>query len=175
MRIAPVHVCLTVSINPHRRVDVVPVLLLPYKRFADGVVEWSVGRVGNQHTDAVPVYGTVHIELPVALYHLLSPCSVFTVVPLEVLQRRHSTMILPVHHILGGEEQPVFHLELIASGIVLVVCGIEKHLAVVHHRRRVGGELRLHHRHLRAELHIVYLCLATLYLNAESGRLRVES
>ena len=77
-------------------------------------------------------------------------------------------MIFPVNHILRGVQQPVLHLELITAGIILVVSGIEKHLAVVHQRCRIGGKLRLYYRHLSAELHIVNLCLSALHLHAES-------
>ena len=85
MRVAPVHICLTVIVYPHRRIDVIPMFLLPYQRLADGVVERAIRRIGHKHSNSVTVYRTVHIELSVALNHLLCPCTVVTIVPLEVL------------------------------------------------------------------------------------------
>ena len=60
-------------------------LLLPHQRLTNGVVERSIRRIGHKHTNAVAVYRTVHIELSVALNHLLCPCAVVAIVPLEVL------------------------------------------------------------------------------------------
>ena len=42
MRIAPVHIGLTIVINEHRRIDVIPMLFLPYERFAKGIFERTV-------------------------------------------------------------------------------------------------------------------------------------
>ena len=43
VRVAPVHVSLAVVVNPHRRVNVFPMLLLPHERLAEGVFERPVG------------------------------------------------------------------------------------------------------------------------------------
>src|SRR5574344_1576626 len=54
--IAPIHISLSVVVNPHRRVDVIPVLLSPHERFAKRLLEWAKGRVGNEHTNTIAVY-----------------------------------------------------------------------------------------------------------------------
>ena len=41
--VAPVHIGLAVFVGVHRRVDVVPVALVPNERFAERVLERSVG------------------------------------------------------------------------------------------------------------------------------------
>ena len=43
--IAPVHIGLSVVIDKHGGVDVVPVFLLPYQRFAERILEGPVGRI----------------------------------------------------------------------------------------------------------------------------------
>ena len=104
MGIAPVHVCLAVIINPYGRVYVVPMLFLPDKRLANGVMKGAIGRIGHKHSNAVAMDRTIHIEFAVTFNDLLSPSSIVTIVPFKVLQRSHRAMILPVHHIGRGVE-----------------------------------------------------------------------
>ena len=85
MWVAPVHICLTVIVYPHRRIDVIPMLLLPHQRLANGVVERSIGRIGHEHSNAVAVNRAIHIKFPVPFDDLLCPCAVVAIVPLEVL------------------------------------------------------------------------------------------
>ena len=41
--VAPVHIGLSVVVNPHGGIDVVPVALIPHQRLAEGILEGSVG------------------------------------------------------------------------------------------------------------------------------------
>ena len=84
--VAPVHIGLSVIINEHRWVDVVPVFLLPDERLAQRIDKGTVGRVGYQHADAVAMDGTIHIPFAVALHHAFSPGTVVALVPFEVAQ-----------------------------------------------------------------------------------------
>ena len=84
VRVAPVHVGLSVVVHPHGGVDVIPVFLLPHERFADRVCERAVRRVGHKHAYAMAVYGAVHVPLAVTFHHLLSPGAVVSVIPFEV-------------------------------------------------------------------------------------------
>ena len=147
VRVAPVHVCLPVVVDEHAGIDVVPVSSLPYQRLAERVVERPVGRVGHKHAYAVAVYRAVHVELAVALHDARGPGPVVAVEPLEVLERRNRTVVLPVHHVGGSVEQPVLHHE--AFGKVVVMRGIEEDSVVVHHRCGVGGVLGLYDRHVQ--------------------------
>jgi len=45
IRIAPVHVSLSVVIDEHARVNVIPMLFLPYERLAERIRERSIRRV----------------------------------------------------------------------------------------------------------------------------------
>ena len=136
MRITPVHISLPIIVDKHRWVDILPVLTLPYQRFPDWVFERSVWRVRYQHTDAVSVNRAVHIPLTVTFNHTFSPCTVLPVIPLEVVQRSHRSVVGPVHHICRGIEQPIKHLE--ALRVIFVVCGIEINGITMHIRCRVS-------------------------------------
>ena len=81
MGVAPVHIGLTVVVDEHRGVDVVPVLLLPYQRLAERVFERTVGRVGHEHADAVTVERGIEVVLTVALDGLDGPGAVLTAAP----------------------------------------------------------------------------------------------
>ena len=109
--IAPVHVGLTVIVNEHRGIDVLPMLLLPNQRFAKGVFKRSVGRVSHQHTDTMSVQWCIEIVLTIAFDSLDSPGTVLTRTPGEILQRSNGTMFSPVNHIGGRPQQPVIHKE----------------------------------------------------------------
>ena len=141
VRVAPVQIGLSVVVNPNCRVDVVPVFLLPKQGFSQRIDERSIGRISHQHTDAVSVNRTVHVELSVPFDHLLGPGTVVVVVPLEVLQRSHCTVVGPVHHVGRSVEQPVLHHE--AVGTILVMRCIKEDRVVIDHRSRVGCVFRL--------------------------------
>ena len=98
-------------------------LLVPYERFAEWVLERSKRRVGNKHSDAVTMYRTIHIPLAIALYYLLSPRAVVSLIPFEILERSHSTMVFPVDHVGRSIEKPILHDE--ALGVVLIMSGIK--------------------------------------------------
>ena len=149
--VSPIHICLSVSVYPHRWVDVVPVLTLPDERFADRVNKRTVWRICNKHTDAMPMNRAIHIELSISLNDLLSPSTIVTIIPLEIFQRSHGTTILPVHHVGRSVEQPVLHLEPI--GIVLIVSRIKENRVVIHHRCRVGSKFSLNNRILSLHIH----------------------
>ena len=127
-------------------------LLLPHKRLPYGIFEWSVRGICHQHPYAVAVNRTIHIPFPIAIHDLLSPRTVITVIPFEVLERCHGSPILPVYHVGRGIEEPVFHQETL--GIILVVGGVEIDGVVHNHRRRVGGVFRLHKRHVELRCRI---------------------
>ena len=76
MRIAPVHIGLTVVIGIDGGVDVVPVFLLPDQWLAEGILERTVGRVGHQDTDAVTVQRGIKVVLTIALDSLDGPGAV---------------------------------------------------------------------------------------------------
>ena len=99
MRIAPEHPSLSVVVNKHRWVDIIPVLLLPYEWLAEWVFERSVRRICYEHANTMSVQRCIEIELTVALHCLNSPSTVLTTAPFEVAERCHSTMFSPVHHI----------------------------------------------------------------------------
>ena len=141
VRVAPVQIGLSVVVNPNRRVDVVPVFLLPKQGFSQRIDERSIGRISHQHTDAMSMNRAVHIELAVPFDHLLGPGTVVVVVPLEVLQRSHCTVVGPVHHVGRSVEQPVLHHE--AVGAILVMRCIKEDRVVIDHRSRVGCVFRL--------------------------------
>ena len=78
MRVAPVHIGLTVVIGIYGGIDVVPVFLLPDQRLAEGIFKWTVGRVGNEYTDAVTMQWCIEVVLAIALNGLDSPGAVIT-------------------------------------------------------------------------------------------------
>ena len=86
MGIAPVHICLSVVVDPYGWVDVIPVFGTPNKRFAYRVFERTEGRVGNEHSDTIAVDRAIHIPLAVALDDLFCPGTVVALIPLEVAQ-----------------------------------------------------------------------------------------
>ena len=146
VRVTPVHIGLSVIVNPDSRVNVFPMFLLPYKRFSDRVFKWSIGRIGNQYADAVPVEGAIHIKLTIALHYLLCPCTVITLTPSKLFQGSDGTVVCPVYHIGRGIKLPVEHFELVALCIVFIVAGIEEDGVVIHHRGRVCRILGLDNR-----------------------------
>ena len=87
----------------------------------------------------------VEIELSVALYHLRSPCSVVS--PLEVKEAERASVVLPINHIIGGEESPVVHPKEV-SVLLIVTCEDVKTVSV-HYWCGVGGEASLRYRVLR--------------------------
>ena len=147
VRIAPVHVGLTVVVNKHRRINVFPMFLLPYQRMSQRVLERAEGAVGHQHADAVSMDGAVHVELAIPFHHAFRPGSVGAVVPFEIGQRGHGPVVFPVHHVRAGVQEPVVHLE--ALGSVLIVCGIKVYCSVIDHGRRIGREFGLNERHVQ--------------------------
>ena len=100
--VAPVHIGLPVVIRKDGRVDVVPVLFLPDERLAERVVERAVGRVADEDTNAVPVKRGVEVVFTVALYRLDGPRAVVAAAPGKILQRGHSPVLRPVHHVRRG-------------------------------------------------------------------------
>ena len=99
MRITPEHPSLSVVVDEHRWVDIIPVLLLPYEWLAEWVFERSVWRISYEHPDTMSMQRCIEIELTVALHRLDGPSTVLTTAPFEVTERCHSTMFCPVHHI----------------------------------------------------------------------------
>ena len=152
--VAPVEVCLSVVVGVDRGVYVVPVLLLPHERLAQGVAERAVGRVAHEHADAVSVERGIEVVRAVALNGLDGPGPVVAAAPGEVLQRGHGPVLRPVHHVGGAPQQPVVHEEsrralLPGVGNVLgrgIVRGVEEERVAHDERRRVGGVLGLEER-----------------------------
>ena len=136
MRITPIHICLSIVVDPYGGVDIIPVFGAPYQRFAQWVLEWTEGRVGYEHADAIAMNRAVHIPFAIALDDLFCPSSIVTFVPFEILERCHSTVVLPVDHIGGGIEQPVFHLESLS--IVFIMSGVEIDGVAMYIGSRVG-------------------------------------
>ena len=99
IRVAPIEISLTVDVDEHRWVDVVPMLFLPCKRFANRVFEWTLRAVAHEHSNAMTVDRAIHIPFAVAFNNTFCPCAVLLVIPLEILERSHSAMILPVNHV----------------------------------------------------------------------------
>ena len=81
----------------------------------------------------------VEIELSIALYDLRSPCSIVS--PFEMEEAQGAAMVLPVDHVVGGEESPFVHPEEVGS-IFIVTCEDVKAVAM-HYWCGVGGEARL--------------------------------
>ena len=86
MRISPVHICLSVVVGEHGRVDVEPVGPIPYERFAQRVAERAVGRVGHEDADAVAVERSIEVIFAVPFHGLYGPSSILTASPGEVLE-----------------------------------------------------------------------------------------
>ena len=120
MWIAPVHVCLPVVVDEHRRIDVIPVLPLPNERLPQGIAEGAVGGIADEHSYAVSVQRRIEIELSVALHGLYGPCPVLPAAPWEILQRGNGTVLRPVHHVRGGPKQPVVHEETRRASLIRV-------------------------------------------------------
>ena len=116
--VAPEHIGLSVVVDPDGGVDVVPVLLLPYQRLTQRILEGSVGRVRHQHPDTVSVQRGIEVVLAVACDGLDGPGTVLPAAPGELLQRSHSAVLRPVYHIGGAPQQPVVHEE---TGRVLLI------------------------------------------------------
>ena len=88
LRVTPHEPCLTIVVNHHRRVDMIPGTVLE-ERFTDGITERTRGRVADSHTDshATRQFGMgtdIPVELAVALDGLRGPCTVVS--PREALQ-----------------------------------------------------------------------------------------
>ena len=118
MRVAPIHICLSVVINKHRGVDIIPVLRLPHQRLTKRILERTIRRVGYQNADAMTMKRCIEIVLAIALYGLDGPCTIVAGAPRELLQGSHSTMLGPVHHIGGRPQEPVVHKE--TSRVLLI-------------------------------------------------------
>ena len=86
MRVAPVHISLSVVINKHRGVDIIPVLRLPHQGLAKGILERTIRRVGYQDADAMTMKRCIEIILAIALYGLYGPCTIVAGAPREFLQ-----------------------------------------------------------------------------------------
>ncbi len=76
IRIAPIHICLTVVININRGVYIIPSTVLPDNRFADRVFKGTVRTVSHEHSDAITVYRTIHVEFTITCHYLFSPGSI---------------------------------------------------------------------------------------------------
>ena len=100
--VAPVHVGLAIIVNPDGRVDVVPVLALPYELAVERILEGTVRAIRYEHRNSVTVNGAVHEPLAIALDDLFRPCAVVGVIPLEIAERGNRTVIRPVDHVGGG-------------------------------------------------------------------------
>src|SRR5574344_331593 len=99
MRVAPIHICLSVVINEYRWVNVIPMFLLPHKRLAKRVFERSVWRICHQYADAMSMQWRIKVELAITFHCLDSPTTILTTAPFEITERRHSTVLCPVDHI----------------------------------------------------------------------------
>ena len=99
--ITPIEPRLSVIVGIDGGVDVEPVALVPHQRFAQGIAERTIGRVTFQDADAMSVQRCIEVVLAVTLDGLDGPGTVVTAAPGEVLERSHSAMLRPVHHIGG--------------------------------------------------------------------------
>ena len=118
--VAPVHISLSVIVGKYRGVDIIPVALVPYQRFAKGILEGTIRRVGLEHPDAMSVQRGIEVVLAVALHGLDGPGTILTTAPGEVLQRGDSAMLGPVHHVGSTPQQPVVHKETGRALLVLI-------------------------------------------------------
>ena len=138
--VAPVHVGLSVVVNPDGRVDIVPVLALPDQGLVQRFLEGAVRVVGHQDGNAVAVNGDVHEPLAVALDDLFRPGPVSLCAPLDVSQARYGTVAGPVDHVRGSVQQPVVHHEPV--GIVFVVGRVQVNRIPMDIGRRVRRIVR---------------------------------
>ena len=104
--VAPVHVRLSVIVDKHGRINIIPVFLLPHQRPAYRIRERAEGRIGHQDAYAVSVDRTIHIPFAVSRHHTDSPGAVVPVEPFEVVERCDDSTVLPVDHIGRGTQQP---------------------------------------------------------------------
>ena len=86
MGVAPIEVSLSVGVCIDRRVDVIPIALVPNQWFAERILEWAIGRICFQNSDAMSVERGIEIVFPIVLYSLDSPGAVFTRAPGDVFQ-----------------------------------------------------------------------------------------
>ena len=121
MRVAPIHIGLSVVVGKDRWVNIIPMLPLPYQRLAEGVFERTVRSVGNEDCDAVTMEWSIEVVFAVALYGLDGPCAIVATAPGNILQGCYGTVLCPVYHICGGPQQPVVHEE--TGGVFLVQIG----------------------------------------------------
>ena len=146
LRIAPEDPGLSVVVDHHRRIDVIPLAVL-IQRFADGIAKRTRRRVGHSHTDShatrdLRVGTDIPIVLAVALDGLRGPCTIIG--PLKGIQTHQRTMIGPVHHVTRRVAAPLVHPEKV--GIILIVTHIDIHLVATHHRSGVTRKPCLHNR-----------------------------
>ena len=144
LRVAPHEPGLSVVVNHHGGIDVVPRAVLE-ERFPQRVAEGPRGRVGHGHADGhasgqLRVGADVPEELAVALDALRRPGAV--VGPGERFECQRRAVVAPVHHVGGGVDAPLLHPEEV--GTVFVVTGVDVEAVAHHQRRRVAGEARLH-------------------------------
>ena len=144
--ITPVEPSLTVVVNHHGRVDMIPAAVL-VEGLADGVTEGASGRISHSHTDGHAARETgmgtdVPVELAVALDALAGPGTVVS--PAETFQREGASVVGPVHHVGRTIHTPLLHPEEV--GIVLIMTRIDIDAVAVHHRSRVARKPGLHKR-----------------------------
>ena len=102
IRIAPIHIRLSVIINKYGRVNVIPMLLLPNQRFVQWVFKRTVRRVGDQYANTITMNRAIHIKFAITFDDLFCPGTVITFHPIKTLQRSDRSMIGPIHHIGGS-------------------------------------------------------------------------
>ena len=144
LRVTPHQPCLTIIINHHRGVDMIPRAILE-EGLTKGILERTCRTVAHSHTDGhttreFAMCTDIPIVLTVALYRLTGPRTVVS--PRETLQSQWRTMVGPVHHILGRINAPLLHPEEI--GIILIMSSINIHPVTAYHWCGVACKPSLH-------------------------------
>ena len=144
--VTPEEPCLTVVVNHHRGVDVVPRAIF-IERLADGITEGSGGCVAHSYTDGhaaadLGVGTDIPIVLTIALYGLRGPGTV--VGPREGGEAEGCAVVGPVDHVGTAVDAPFIHPEEV--GTVLIMAGIYINAVTTDQGSRVGGEPCLHYR-----------------------------
>ena len=145
-RIAPIEPCLTIIINEHSGVNMIPTAIF-IERLANGIAERTCGRICHSHTNRHTARETgmstdVPIELTIALYALTRPCTI--VCPTETFQSQRTSVICPVHHVGRTIDTPLLHPKEVC--LVFIVPCIDIDPVTMYHRRGVAGKPCLHKR-----------------------------
>ena len=147
LRIAPVEPSLAIVINPHGRIDVIPVRTCKMLTITS-ILERTFRFVGHSNINSAATASRFHshvvVIFAIATNHLSSPVAVFLGVAAETFVRKNKLAhIGPVHHIGGARNTPAVHGK---EGTTFVVTRVHADGIAKHDRSRVRRIVRLDNR-----------------------------